>query len=480
VGQEHVLAGRTTIADRYTLVSPLGRGGMGQVWEARDTRLDRKVAVKLLVTDALVPSQDPGPDVRRFTREAAVTAGFTHPSVPAIFDAGTYDGGLYLVMELVDGCTIGDLVAEQGPLPIGWAAGIAGQIAAVLAIAHQQGTLHRDIKPQNVMLTRDGTAKILDFGVAGVVSQRITSTGATVGTPGYIAPEQLHNLPASPQTDLYALGCLLYEMLAGEPVFTATSPAGLIRMHLDQAPPPLRRPDVPPQLESVAWQLLEKDPARRPADARQVYDMLLPFVSPPGRLGDIDPQRASGTGMQLYAHVLARLAAAASPSAAAPGGPGLPDYRLAMRPAARNEPGRRGWRGWWILPAVLFGGFGAWLSFGYLAARHRRLAWVVVAGAYAVLTVAAFAMVGNGPENGNGPMRVEEIIGVSVLVALWPVAIIHALWVHFALRADRSPEPLKPDSPDSSASPGGSGGSGEANREGLQSMDEAAGAPAQR
>ena len=465
MGQEHVLAGRTTIAGRYNLVSPLGRGGMGQVWEARDTRLDRKVAVKLLITDAVVPSQDPGPDVRRFTREAEVTAGLTHPSVPAIFDAGTYDGGLYLVMELVDGYTIGDLVAEQGPLPIGWAAGIAGQIAAVLAIAHQGGTLHRDIKPQNVMLTRDGTAKILDFGVAGVVSQPITSTGAAVGTPGYIAPEQLHNLPASPQTDLYALGCLLYEMLAGEPVFTATSPAGLIRMHLDQPPPPLRRPDVPPQLESVVWQLLEKDPARRPADARQVYDMLLPFVSPPGSLGDIDPQAASWTGMQLYAHVLARLAAPAPLAAAEPGGPGRPRTHHAMRSAARNEPGRTGWRGWWMLPALLLGGFGAWLSFGYLAARHRRLPWLAAAVAYAVLAVTGLALVGNGPDSGDGQMRVDEIVGVSLLVVLWPSGIIHALWVHFALRPG---QPLEP------------GSSGEVDREGFQAVDEAAGAPAQR
>ena len=120
MGQEQVLA------DRYTLVVPLGRGGMGQVWEALDTRLDRKVAVKLLTAGVFAASPDFGLDVRRFTREATVTAGLVHPSVPAIFDAGTYDGGLYLVMELVDGCTIGDLVAEQGPLPVGWAAAIAG------------------------------------------------------------------------------------------------------------------------------------------------------------------------------------------------------------------------------------------------------------------------------------------------------------------------------------------------------------------
>jgi serine/threonine protein kinase len=423
VGQEQVLA------DRYRLVSPLGRGGMGQVWEALDTRLDRRVAVKLLTSGTFAASPDFGLDVRRFTREAAVTAGLVHPSVPAVFDAGTYDGGLYLVMELIDGCTIGDLLAEQGPLPVAWAAGIAGQVAAVLVIAHQREILHRDIKPQNVMLTRDGTAKILDFGVAGIISQRITSTGVTVGTPGYIAPEQLHNLPATPQTDLYALGCLLYEMLAGEPVFTATSPAGLFRMHLEQAPPPLRRRDVPPQLESLLWQLLDKDPARRPADARQAYDLLLPFVSPPGPLGDIDPESGSRTGMQLYSRLLARL------SGADPGEPSLLGARFTAQ--ARGTRDDAGWtvrHSLWLLPALLFGGLGAWLSFGYIAARHQRLPWLVAAASYVALTMAAFVLIVESPDSGNGPMPASAVIGVTLLVALWPAAIIHALWVNFRSR----------------------------------------------
>lgn len=423
MGQEKVLA------DRYTLASPLGRGGMGQVWEALDTRLDRKVAVKLLTAGTFPASPGAGPDVRRFTREAAVTAGFVHPCVPAVFDAGTYDGSLYLVMELVDGCTLGDLVAEQGPLPVGWAAGIAGQVAAVLAIAHQRGILHRDIKPQNVMLTRDGTAKILDFGVAGIISQRITSTGVTVGTPGYIAPEQLHNLPATPQTDLYALGCLLYEMLAGEPVFTATSPAGLIRMHLEQAPPQLRRRDVPPQLELVLWQLLDKDPARRPTDARQAYDLLLPFVSPPGPLGDIDPAAGSGTGMQLCSHLLARL------SGADPSGPGLPGARPAMgAPGARDDAGWTVRHSLWLLPALLFGGLGASLSFGYIAARHQRLPWLAAAAAYLSLTVMAFVLIAVSPDSGSGPLPASAVIGVSLLAAVWPAAIIHSMWVNFKSR----------------------------------------------
>src|SRR5215469_6799767 len=158
---------------------------MGQVWEGRDERLGRAVAVKLLAVDAADARSPRDNGVRRFTREAAVTAGLTHPGVPAIYDAGEYHAGLYLVMELIDGCTLGDLIAEQGPLPVGWAAAIAAQVAAVLAAAHERGVVHRDIKPQNVMLTADGTAKILDFGVAGIDSQRITSTGISVGTPAY-------------------------------------------------------------------------------------------------------------------------------------------------------------------------------------------------------------------------------------------------------------------------------------------------------
>ena len=423
MGQERVLA------DRYTLVSPLGRGGMGQVWEALDTRLNRKVAVKLLTAGAFAASPESDLDVRRFTREATVTAGLAHPSVPAIFDAGTYDGGLYLVMELVDGCTIADLTAEQGPLPVAWAAAVAGQVAAVLAIAHERQVLHRDIKPQNVMLTRDGTAKVLDFGIAGVISQRITSTGVTVGTPGFIAPEQLNGLPATPQTDLYGLGCLLYEMLAGEPVFTAPSPAGLFRMHLDQAPPPLRRRDVPPQLEWLLRQLLAKDPAHRPADARQAYDLLLPFVEPPGPLGDIDPGAARAAGLQLYAHLLARL------SGAGASGPVITGARPAMKaPGTRNDAGWTVRHSLWLLPTFLLGGLGAWLSFGYIAIRHQRLPWLAAAAAYVGLSATAFTLAALGPASGTGPLTVVSDVGASCLLALWPAAIIHGLWVNFKSR----------------------------------------------
>jgi len=309
---------------------------MSQVWEGRDERLGRPVAVKLLTT--VTGSDD---HAARFTREAAVTAGLVHPGVPAIHDAGEYDNGLFLVMELVDGYTIGDLIAEQGPLPVPWVAAIGAQVAAVLASAHDREIIHRDIKPQNVMLMRDGTVKVLDFGVAGIMSQRITGTGVAVGTPAYMAPEQTYNLPATPRTDLYALGCLLYEMLSGEPLFTGSSPAALMRMHLEQAPAPLRRADLATALAALVWQLLEKDPAHRPASARETYSRLLPYIGPPGPLGDINPATVRDR-MQLYAQPVALL----SGFAPAPLSPSL-SWALSLsraRPASCPRYGARAGR----------------------------------------------------------------------------------------------------------------------------------------
>jgi Protein kinase domain len=440
------VAQRTVLVGRYALISPLGRGGMGQVWEGRDERLGRPVAVKLVT--AGVPG---GPDaVRRFTREAAVTAGLEHPGVPVVYDAGEYDDGLFLVMELVDGCTVSDLIAEHGPLPAGWAAAIGAQVAAVLAVAHERGIIHRDIKPHNIMVTGDGTAKILDFGVAGLVDQRTTTSGAAVGTPAYMSPEQLHSLPATPRTDLYALGCLLYEMLAGAPVFAAASPAGLMRQHLEQAPAPLGRDDLPPGLEALVRQLLEKDPARRPEDARETYEGLLPLAGRPGPLGDIDPESGRRSGRWLYPLLLARLGGAAPP--------GSPPYAAARpaaprpaAPAAMAAPApRRGGR-WtlvhslWVLPSLVFG-MGTWLSFGYIAARHRRVSWLLAGVGYLALAVAAFALLDTAPESQSGPLPVSATVGLLLALVLWPAGVIHALWVNFTVRLPlraRGPGPAR-------------------------------------
>jgi hypothetical protein len=471
------VAQHTVLAGRYTLVSPLGRGGMGQVWEGRDEQLGRPVAVKLLTGLTAAGRAHRDDLVRRFTREAAVTAGLAHPGVPAIYDAGEYDGGLFLVMELVVGCTISDLIAEQGPLPVPWAAAIGAQVAAVLVLAHERGIIHRDIKPQNIMLTGDGAAKVLDFGVAGLLNQHITSTGLTVGTPGYMAPEQLHGLPATPRTDLYTLGCLLYEMLSGGPVFAAATAAGLMHQHLAQAPAPIGRADVPPWLAGLVGQLLEKDPARRPADARETYDRLLPYVQPAGRLGDINPAADSRSSMQLYALLLARLRGAgpepgwnapapwpggfqqARPSGFQGQGPlgfqspgpsgfqsrgpgGLPGSGPPPGPGAGRPPGTRagpglpgaGWKlrhSLWMLPIVPFG-LGTWISFGYIGARHQRRSWLVAAAVYLILDVLGLVFVVMSPI--SGPETDWGLIAGFLFLAMWPAGVIHALAVNFGTR----------------------------------------------
>lgn len=433
------MGGTPVLAGRYTLITPLGRGGMGQVWEGRDQQLGRSVAVKLLTADVLAGQAKPESLVQRFTREAAVTAGLAHPCVPAIYDAGEHEGALFLVMELVTGCTVGDLIAEHGPLPIAWVAAIGAQVASVLAAAHDRGIIHRDIKPANVMLTPEADAKVLDFGVAGLLDQRITTTGAAIGTLAYMAPEQLHNLPATARTDLYALGCLVYEMLAGQPVFAASSPAGLMRLHLDAVPPPLLRADLPQPLDVLVRQLLEKDPARRPPDARQTLDRLLPYVVPPGPLGDIDPAAGMRTGTAAYSVLMARVRGTlpAAPGGCPPAAADPPAAAWHAPPAAarRRTPGWTLRHSLWLAPTLLFG-LGTWLSFGYIAARHHRASWAIASLAYLVLAATCFGLLAAAPDTGNGPLPVLADVALPIGLVVWLGGIIHALWVNFTVRLD--------------------------------------------
>ncbi|MFC6935512.1 protein kinase [Actinomadura yumaensis] len=264
---------------------PLGRGGMGQVWEAVERASGRRVAVKLVTHEVIADRSDPAELIRRFSREVSVTAGLGHPGVPAVHDTGIYEEGLYLVMDLVEGCTIDELIAERGALPYAEAATIAAQVCSVLAVAHERGLVHRDIKPQNLMLADDGAVKVLDFGVAAVLESpgaaRITQTGTPIGTLAYMAPEQLRGERVVPRTDLYALGCVLYEMLTGRRVFEAPSPHAVGYQHLERRPDPIGRPDVPRALEHLVQRLLAKDPGQRPADANEVLTLLQPFSTPP-------------------------------------------------------------------------------------------------------------------------------------------------------------------------------------------------------
>jgi eukaryotic-like serine/threonine-protein kinase len=253
---------------RYQLRLPLGSGGMAEVHEAVDTRLGRTVAVKF----AKLPDDRPDTElVRRFIRESRITAALSHPGVPAVYDTGTYRGRPYLVLERVEGISVADLIAESGALPPGWAAAVTAQTAAVLGAAHAAGLVHRDLKPDNLILEPAGTVKVLDFGLA--VSEgmpemsRITHTGQALGTPGYMAPEQIEHGHSSPRSDLYALGCTLFEMLAGRLPFAGATSYAVMIQQVSQPPPPLRRinPRIPPGPAELAAALLHKSPQHRPS-----------------------------------------------------------------------------------------------------------------------------------------------------------------------------------------------------------------------
>ncbi|KXK60572.1 serine/threonine protein kinase [Micromonospora rosaria] len=271
------------VGDRYELTYPIGRGGMGQVWAGYDERLDRPVAIKFL-RQAEVPEEQRATAVKRFRREARATARLDHPGVPTVHDLGAYGHDLYLVMQLVPGAVLADHIAENERLGIGEATSIAGQICAVLTAAHAARLVHRDLKPQNLMITLDGVVKVLDFGVAALLDpaevSRLTATGSTLGSPAYIAPEQAAGRPVGPAADLYALGCILFEMLTGRTPYEATNAPDMLRQHL-YSPAPIiteHRPEVPEDLAHLVFCLLAKDPADRPTSAAAVRQLLAPFA----------------------------------------------------------------------------------------------------------------------------------------------------------------------------------------------------------
>ncbi|SCL29868.1 Serine/threonine protein kinase [Micromonospora rhizosphaerae] len=281
---------RDRIGDRYELTYPIGRGGMGQVWAGYDERLDRPVAVKFL-RQMEVPEDEREVAVKRFRREARVTARLDHPGVPVVHDLGEHGPDLYIVMQLVPGVVLADLIAEQEELPVGQAASIAAQICSVLAAAHDASLVHRDLKPQNVMITPSGVVKVLDFGVAALLgpaeASRLTATGHTLGTPAYIAPEQASGGVVGPGADLYALGCILFEMFAGKPPYEAKNAPDMLRRHM-QSPVPIvteYRSDVPDDLAHLLFCLLAKDPADRPASAAEIQQLLTPFLEGAHSLG---------------------------------------------------------------------------------------------------------------------------------------------------------------------------------------------------
>ena len=256
---------------RYEVVSLLGAGGMGEVYRARDTELERDVAVKVLPDAA---SGDPA-WLERLCREARALSRLSHPNILEIFDAGSDDGIRYVVTELLEGRTLRDHL-EHGRLPIRKAVAIADAISRGLGAAHAQGVVHRDVKPENVMLTSDGRVKVLDFGIASLhepepaamdvtEAQTVTSAGTLLGTIGYMAPEQVRGDPADARSDVFAVGCVLYEMLTGRRAFERATPAATLAaiMHEEPEPPGALVPDLPAGLARVVMRCLEKEPGER-------------------------------------------------------------------------------------------------------------------------------------------------------------------------------------------------------------------------
>lgn len=277
------------VADRFRLVGPLGKGNMGEVHRAEDLTApegaaDREVAVKLILRNRTGASLGPDSATKtpqRFDREVRIMRKLAHPNLPRTIDGGVDSSGLpYLAMELLDGRSLRDLVSEHPQAPISWVAALGTQIVDGLAAAHAAGVIHRDLKPSNVMLLRGGVVKVLDFGMGRIVDDAdagtLTSTGVTVGTARYMAPEQFVDSAVGQAADLYALGCVLFELLTGVPPFHSGSAHELGNKHRTEPPAPIRlmRSDVPDALTRLVETLLAKDPADRPADAATVRAVL--------------------------------------------------------------------------------------------------------------------------------------------------------------------------------------------------------------
>jgi serine/threonine protein kinase len=263
---EYVLDGR------YELIERIASGGMGEVWRGADQILGRPVAIKLLAAAHASDEQFRA----RFRAEARYAAALSHPGIARVFDYGETSplGGPYLVMELVNGEPLSTILEREGRLPADVTMDIVAQAARALDVAHQAGIVHRDIKPGNLLITADGTTKITDFGIAKArasLDANLTATGIVMGTALYVSPEQATGAPVTGASDIYSLGVVAFECLAGQPPFIAEQPLAIAIMHKHDPVPPLPA-DVPRPVADLVFAMLAKDPADRPDSARHVAD----------------------------------------------------------------------------------------------------------------------------------------------------------------------------------------------------------------
>jgi serine/threonine protein kinase len=270
------------LGELYSIESELGGGGMSRVFLAEETALGRRVVVKVLPRELTG-----GVNVDRFRREIMLSAVLQHPHIVTLLSTGEVAGVPYFTMPYQEGRSLRQYLRDQGPLPIGETVGLLGDVAKALAYAHDRGVIHRDIKPDNVLLC-GGAAIVTDFGIAKAVSEAkdttpqpfsetLTQIGMSIGTPTYMAPEQAAADPeVDHRADIYSFGCLAYEMLCGRPPFCDMSPRKLLAAHLSDAPEPIlaRRPDTPPALAALVMRCLEKEPSARPQRAAELVRVL--------------------------------------------------------------------------------------------------------------------------------------------------------------------------------------------------------------
>ncbi|MEU2384900.1 serine/threonine-protein kinase [Streptomyces sp. NPDC012461] len=301
---EQFAAGKV-LRGRYRLDGVLGRGAMGHVWQGTDVYLERPVAVKTVAADLLALPDRRRTALARFEREAKTAARLDHANVTTVYDAAVTEDVCCLVMQLVDGTRLDDLVdgADEGSLPVPTAVSVAAQLCAGLSAAHAAGLVHRDLKPQNIMVRTSGLVKILDFGLVKVLSDtdpQLTMTGETVGNVAFASPELLAgDRTLDGRSDLYAVGCLLHHMLTGHPPFRGQGPAELVSRHLTASPPRLadHGAEAPAALQDLTHALLAKRPEDRPAGAADVYAALAPYLPAPDlalatrRMPPEDPRR---------------------------------------------------------------------------------------------------------------------------------------------------------------------------------------------